>query len=172
MTLTGTVDAVDPAARTLTVLGFTAKVTDRTVFGGPGTAPGRPASRTCRVGDLVLVAAMADSGALVATRVMKLSPSPTPTSRIHGIVDAIGTESWTIVLRDGTKTVVKVDAETKVVGDPKVGDEVDVLARSASGRRPSSALLIPKSPIRSHSGRSDDGRRPDRFSTGATIDPR
>jgi hypothetical protein len=44
-------------------------------------------------------------------------------------VGSIGTESWTIVLKDGTKDVVKVDAETKIAGSSKVGDEVDVLFR-------------------------------------------
>lgn len=129
VTLTGKVDAVDLAARTLTVLGFTAHVTDRTVFGGPREGAGRSGLEDVRVGDLVLVGAMADAGVLVATRVMTLLPSPLPTTRIHGTVESIGTDSWTLVLRDGTKSIVKVDAETKVVGNPKVGDQVDVLAR-------------------------------------------
>lgn len=132
LTLTGNVDAVDLAARTLTVLGFTAHVTDRTVFGGPREGAGRSGLEDVRVGDLVLVSAMADSGVLVATRVMTLLPSPLPTTRIHGTVESIGTDSWTLVLRDGTKSVVKVDAETKIVGGPKVGDQVDVLARQLS----------------------------------------
>ncbi|MBK6403916.1 MAG: hypothetical protein IPF66_02080 [Holophagales bacterium] len=129
LTLTGNVDAVDLAARTLTVLGFTAHVNDRTVFGGPREGAGRSGLEDVRVGDLVLVGAMADSGVLVAARVMTLAPSPLPTTRIHGLVESIGTDSWTLVLRDGTKSVVKVDAETKIVGGPKVGDQVDVLAR-------------------------------------------
>ena len=104
-------------------------MTDKTAFGGPWDGAGQAGLENVRIGDLVLVAAMADAQALVATKVMKLSPSPTPTLRIHGVVEAIGTVSWTIVLRDGTKSVVKVDAETKVVGGPKVGDEVDILAR-------------------------------------------
>lgn len=146
VTLTGRVDAVDPAARTLTVLGFVAKVTDRTVFGGPRDGAGQAGLEDVRAGELVLVAAMADSGTLVANRVMKLSPSPLPTSRVRGLVDSIGTESWTLVLRDGTKTVVKVDAETKVVGNPKVRDEVDVLVRQLPDGS-LLALLIAKAPI-------------------------
>ena len=132
VTLTGSVDAVDATARTLTVLGFTARVTDKTVFGGPWDGAGQAGLEDVRVGDLVLVAATSDARSLVATRVMKLSPSPTPTLRVHGVVEAIGTVSWTIALRDGSKSVVKVDAETKIVGSPKVGDEVEVLARQLS----------------------------------------
>jgi hypothetical protein len=129
VTLTGAVNAVDTTARTLTVLGFTARVTDKTVFGGPWDGAGQAGLEDVRVGDLVLVAATSEARTLVATKVMKLSPSVAPTTRIHGTVEAIGTVSWTIALRDGTKSMVKVDAETRVVGAPKVGDEVDVLAR-------------------------------------------
>jgi hypothetical protein len=130
--LTGKVDTVDTAARTLTVLGFTARVTEKTVFGGPMDGAGQTGLADLKVGDLVLVAATADSGTLVANRVMKLAPSVETSVRLHGTVDSIGTESWTIVTKDGAKTTVKVSSETKVVGEPKVGDEVDVLARRQS----------------------------------------
>ena len=130
--LTGKVEAVDTAARTLTLLGFVVKVTDKTSFGGPYDGAGQTGLGDLRVGDLVLVAAKAEAGSLVATRVMKLAPSVETSVRLHGAVDAIGTDSWTIAAKDGTKSVVKVSAETKIVGDPKVGDEVDVLARKQS----------------------------------------
>jgi len=130
--LTGRVEAVDAAAKTLTVLGFTVKVTDRTVFGGPFDGAGQAGLADLKVGDLVLVAARSDAGSLVATRVMKLAPSVDPMVRLHGVVESIGTESWTITVKDGTKTVVKVTAETKFVGEPKAGDEVDVLVRRQS----------------------------------------
>lgn len=129
VSLTGKVEAVDPSASTIAVLGFEVLVTEKTVFGGPWDGVGKPDLGDVKVGDLVLVAATADDGELVALRVMKLSPSPTPTVRLHGVVGAIGTDSWTLVLPDGTESVVKVDAATKIVGNPAVGDEVDVLAR-------------------------------------------
>jgi hypothetical protein len=129
VSLTGRVEATDLSASTITVLGFTALVTERTVFGGPWEGIGKPGLGDVKVGDLVLVAATADSGALAALRVMKLSPGPTPTVRLHGMVGAIGNDSWTLVLPDGTESIVKVDAGTKIVGNPAVGDEVDVLAR-------------------------------------------
>ena len=132
VTLTGTVGSVDASAGTLGLLGLTLKVTDRTVFGGPWDGAGRAGLGELKVGDLVLVAAKADGGVLVATRVLKLSPTPTPTVRFHGVVASIGTERWTFKLADGTTTTVKVDARTKIVGEPRVGDEVDVLARRES----------------------------------------
>ena len=130
--LTGKVEAVDTTAKTLTVLGFTVKVTDKTAFGGPFDGTGQAGLADLKVGDLVLVAAKAEAGSLVATRVMKLAPSVDPTVRLHGVVESIGTESWTIAAKDGTRTVVKVTTETKTVGEPKAGDEVDVLARRQS----------------------------------------
>jgi hypothetical protein len=142
--LTGKVEAIDATARSFTILGFTVQVTDGTAFGGPRDGAGRSGLGELKVGELVLVSARADSGSLVATRVLKLSPAPTPTVRIHGTVDSIGTESWAIVLRDGSRVLVKVDAETKVVGNLAAGDEVDVLARrEADGSL--LAILIQKS---------------------------
>jgi len=130
--LTGKVDAVDTAAKTLTVLGFVVKVTDKTVFGGPMDGAGQAGLADLNVGDLVLVAATADAGSLVANRVMKLAPSVETAVRLHGTVDSIGTDTWTITLKNGSKASLKISTETKFVGDPKVGDEVDVLAQKQS----------------------------------------
>ncbi len=140
--LTGKVEAIDLTARTLEVLGFTATVDDETVFGGPRDGAGQAGLADLSVGDLVLLATTAEGRTLVATRVMKLAPSPIPTSRIHGVVGTIGTGSWTIVLPDGTRTDVKIDAETKIVGSPKVGDEVDVLARPLPDGTVLAALIV------------------------------
>lgn len=142
--LTGKIEALDATARTIVLLGFTVRVTEGTAFGGPRDEGGPAGVADLRVGDLVLVSAKADSGSLVATRVVKLSPAPTPTVRIHGKVETIGTGSWTLLLRDGSRAVVKVDAETKVVGNPAAGDDVDVVARrEADGSL--LAILIQKS---------------------------
>ncbi len=132
ITLTGKVEAVDTAAGTLGVLGLTVKVTERTVFGGPRDGSGQKGLGDLAVGDLVLVDAKAEAEALVATKVLKLSPAPDPVMRIHGIVDKIGTESWTILGPADEVTVVKIGPDTKIVGEPKVGDAVEVLARRSS----------------------------------------
>lgn len=132
VTLTGKVDRVDTAARTLTVLGLTVKVNDRTVFGGPFDGSGQKDLGDVSVGDLVLVDAKADSGALLASKVMKLASSPEATTHFTGTVETIGTDSWTITLGDGSKAVVKISPETRITGNPKVGDKVDVVARRQS----------------------------------------
>lgn len=144
--LTGTVQAVDARAGTLQVLGFTFRVDERTVFGGPWDGAGQADLSDVQVGDLVLVSAKADAGSLLAVKVLKLSPTPTPTVRIHGVVASVGTDSWGITLKDGTLQRVKVDARTKFVGEPKVGDEVDVLAQRLSDGS-LLALLIAKAVV-------------------------
>ncbi|MHB8796884.1 MAG: DUF5666 domain-containing protein [Thermoanaerobaculia bacterium] len=132
VTFSGKVGAVDLDAGTLTVLGFTSKVTDRTVFGGPFEGFGSKGLEDVRVGDMVFVEAKADAGALVATKVMRLGAPSDSIRRIHGIVSSIGESAWVIKLDDGSTVTVKVGPETKVTGAPKVGDAVDVLARPQS----------------------------------------
>lgn len=144
--LTGPVQAVDTAARTLSLLGFTVRVDASTAFGGPRAGLGQAGLEAVSVGDFVLVGAKADAGSLLAVRVLKLSAAPMPTVRLHGVVASIGTASWTITLADGTAQPVSVDARTKVLGDPIVGDSVDVLAqKQADGTL--LALLISKTVV-------------------------
>lgn len=132
VTFSGRVDAVDLGAGTVTVLGFTSKVTDRTVFGGPFEGLGAKGLEDVRVGDMVFVEAKAGEGVLLATKVMKLGAPSDSVRRIHGTVASIGETAWTITLADGSTLAVTVGAETKVTGAPKVGDTVDVLARPQS----------------------------------------
>lgn len=132
VTFSGRVDAVDLGAGTLTALGFTSKVTDRTVFGGPFEGLGSKGLEDVRVGDMVFVEAKADDGALLATKVMRLGTPSDSVRRIHGMVASIGETAWTLTLADGSTLAVKVGTETKVTGAPKVGDTVDVLARPQS----------------------------------------
>lgn len=132
VTFSGRVDAVDLGAGTVTVLGFTSRVTDRTVFGGPFEGLGSKGLEDVRVGDMVFVEAKAGEGVLLATKVMKLGAPSDSVRRIHGTVASIGETAWTITLPDGSTVTVRVGAETKVTGAPKVGDTVDVLARPQS----------------------------------------
>ena len=86
------------------------------------------------VGDAVDVIASVDSSnAYVAVSIVKspfLSPMPELT-HIEGHVKSISATSWTVTEdRSHKDTVVIVDAQTKVVGSPKIGDAVEVLARS------------------------------------------
>ncbi len=139
----GAVDAVDATARTFSAAGIKFQVTGETSFGGPRDGSGTTSLADLRVGDPVRVSAGNQGGVLTAARVLVLGKVILPGERLHGIVKAIGTESWTLSV-DGKERTLLVNAQTKVVGEPKVGDEVDVLSQPDSAGN-LVALLIVKS---------------------------
>ena len=132
ITLTGRVQAVDVAGQTLTLLGVPLKVNGRTVFAGPWEGNGRRDLGDVATGDLVLVEAKDEADTLVATKVTTLGSASDSLRRIRGTVASIGEASFTIALADRTTVVVKTGPETRIGGDPKVGDTVEVVARLQS----------------------------------------
>lgn len=127
VTLSGPVQAVDLLNSTFTLLGRTIRVTAETSFGGlrAGTEIGGLAD--LQPNQVVQVQANAVGGALVAAVVRVFAALPPPTVAFRGTVKSIGTESWVITGADGDVTVI-VNAQTKIVGSPKVGDVVEVVA--------------------------------------------
>jgi len=127
ITLTGTVSAIDVAHQTLTVLGRTIAVNSSTRF----TAPLHGQTATLadvQPNELVSVEANASGATLLATNVLIVAPIQQQSMIIHGSVKSIAAESWVITTRDKDVTVA-VNAQTKFVGDPKVGDTVDAAVR-------------------------------------------
>jgi hypothetical protein len=96
-----------------------------TVFRGSGSGGPVTGLSDLTAGMQVEVWARATGDTLTAVRVMVLGPADVP-RLIHfrGVVQAIGSDSWTI----GDVTV-GVTSDTKIVGDPKVGDTADVVAQ-------------------------------------------
>jgi hypothetical protein len=136
--LSGPVTAV--GANSLTVLGRTITVDSNTSFGGR--------ARTIAdilVNDNVQVAANAAGSALLASSIFATDPMPRATV-ISGTVKTIGSESWTITDRAGKEWTIVVNAQTKIVGDPKVGDTVEILANVDNANR-YVALSIMKAPV-------------------------
>jgi len=126
-TLTGTATAVDVAHQTLTVLGRTITVNSSTRF----TAPFHGQTATLadvQPNELVSVDANASGSTLVATNVLIVAPMQQQSMIIHGTVKSIATDSWVITTREKDVTVT-VNAQTKIVGDPKAGDTVDAAVR-------------------------------------------
>lgn len=130
-TLFGPVQSVDPAAKTLVVLGRTIHVTADTNFGGlhrkrdgetPGLADIQP-------NHIVQVVADERNGRLEATSILLLAPAAPEVHATRGQVKSIGTDSWVIGRERGDDITVTIDAQTKIAGSPKVGDTVDVLYR-------------------------------------------
>jgi hypothetical protein len=133
VTLTGSVTLINLGESTLTVLGRTIKVTPQTAISGLIT-------KTSRLDEIVIhqtVQVNADNfaGTLVASSIRVLSikpvpplPPPSPTF-IRGTVRSISSTAWVIAADDKVWTIT-VNAQTKIVGQPKVGDTVDVLLNS------------------------------------------
>lgn len=130
-TLFGPVQSVDVASNTFTLLGRTIHVTSETSFGGlhksrdsvkPGLADILP-------NHIVQVTADESNGRLIASSVLLLAPMPPEVHATNGKVKTIGASSWVIERERGGDITVLVDAQTKIVGSPKAGDEVEVLYR-------------------------------------------
>jgi hypothetical protein len=134
LTLTGPVTSVDVLHNTLTLLGKTIQVTPQTSFGGPFSGAQIHGVADIQPNELVAVQAN-PSGAqsLVAVSVLVISLHVDQTDFIHGAVRSIAADAW--VVNDsfnGKDVTVTVNAQTLIVGSPKVGDAVDVLAHTDS----------------------------------------
>ena len=77
----------------------------------------------------------------MAKSVFLISASVELQELIHGTVKSIASDSWRI----DDKTVMVIPEVTKIVGNPKVGDTVDVRGRYDLKNKPV-ALTITKSP--------------------------
>ena len=139
--LTGPVSAIDVAGNSFTLLGRTIKVDANTSFGGRAKG-----LSDVLVNDIVAVSANSVGGTLLAASVMAMTPAPRPSVVIHGNVKSIGTDSWVITDKAGKDWTIVVNSQTKIVGDPKVGDAVDILANVDNSNQ-YVALSIMKSPI-------------------------
>jgi hypothetical protein len=127
--LTGTIDSIDVPHSRFVVLGITITADANTSFGS--TFPTFVAIKDVSglaVGQVVNVTARFASGAIIATSVQVTSPTIQATTILSGTVKSIGTASWVITGRDGKDTTITIDAQTKIIGDPKVGDSVQVMA--------------------------------------------
>jgi hypothetical protein len=104
---------------------------ERVIHVGPATEFGGDAKSLADLkpgmsADVTLTVSLANVSApvLLALRVVAHGPVPPVIFSFRGIVKSIGTDSWTI-----GDQIVGVTTETKIVGDPKEGDLVDVIAQ-------------------------------------------
>jgi hypothetical protein len=144
LTLSGTVQAVNVAAGTLQLLGITIHVDADTSFGGSHSVR---SLADIVANDVVQVQANAVGSSLVASSILVFAPTPQLPTLIHGTVKSIGTESW--VITSGSHDItVNVNAQTRIIGSPKVGDLVDVLANvdSANNYVAISIMVSPSPP--------------------------
>ena len=130
VTLTGAVTSVSAANNTLTLLGRTVHVNSSTVFSG--IHPNESLKLSDIVpNEIVSVDANVAGGVLVATAVHVFAPVPMPAALLRGTVKSISNTSWVITVNSKDTTIV-VNAQTKIAGNPKVGDTVDVVTTTDS----------------------------------------
>lgn len=139
VTLTGPVQA--KGTDTITVLGRAIKVDANTSFGGRGRS-----LADIVVGDVVIVEANAAAGGLLATSVMTMTPLPKTPTIIHGTVKSIGADSWVITDTAGKEWTIAINAQTKIIGTPKVGDTVEILVNTDTANQYVAVSII-KSPV-------------------------
>jgi len=127
--VTGTIDSIDLTRSRFTVLGISISVDANTAFGS--TFPTFAAIKglgDLAAGQVVNVTARFSGGAIVAAHVQVISFTIQPSTILLGTVKSIAATAWVITSHDGKDTTVSVNAQTKIVGDPKVGDSVQVMA--------------------------------------------
>lgn len=149
-TLFGPVESIDRTARTISILGRTIQITDETSFGGIAR-DGAPGLDDLLPGHLVQVQTEAVDGKLVATSVTILAPLPPVIATTRGTVKSIGADAWVINSEREGDVTYAIDAQTKIVGAPKVGDTVEVLYRIDSAHARIAIAIakfeVPKPPI-------------------------
>jgi Domain of unknown function (DUF5666) len=129
LTVTGPVQSIDVANSKFTILGITIAVDANTSYGGsfPTFAPISNLGGIA-VGQVVNVTAAFAGGAILARSVQVIAPAAPPYTVLGGTVKSISATAWVITGKDGKDTTVTVNAQTKIIGDPKVGDSVQVMA--------------------------------------------
>lgn len=149
VTLSGPVQSVNTAAATLQLFGVTIHVDANTSFGGNHIVRGLSDIAT---NDVVQVQANAVGSMLVASSILVFSTSPQPLPAfLHGTVKSIGTDSWVITDSRRGDTTVLVNAQTKILGSPKVGDTVDVLANIDSANNyVAISIAVSPLPVQTH----------------------
>lgn len=116
-TLFGTVEAVDNANHTITLLGRTIQLDAHTSV-----------SVEVLPNQIVQVQTESVNGRLVATSVLVVVPVVPSVHTARGTVKSIAPDAW-VIEQDGKSLTLVIDAQTKIAGSPKVGDRVEVLYR-------------------------------------------
>lgn len=128
LSVTGAIDSIDVANKKFSILGITFVVDANTSYGSafPTFAPITGLSGIA-VGQVAPVTATFTNGTNLAKRVQVIAPSVPSVTMLSGTVKSISASAWIITAKDGKDTTVSIDAQTKIVGDPKVGDTVQVM---------------------------------------------
>jgi len=130
--LVGTVDAIDTAAKTFTLLGLTIHTNDQTKFGGEVPSDDPHSLADVRLGSTVRVELDGSVTTLTAATVHVFAASPQQTVLITVTLIAKGTDVWTVSANQ-IGTAVHITSSTTIEGDPQVGQLLQILARIDNG---------------------------------------
>lgn len=142
LTVNGTIQSIDLAHSSFSVLGINIAVDSNTSYGTtfPTFAPIR-GLQDLAVGQTVNVTAAFTNASILAKRVQITSFAVPAIATLHGTVKSISASAW-VITADGKDTTVSIDAQTKILGDPKVGDAVQVLANVDSAHNYTAIAII------------------------------
>ena len=147
LTLTGPVTAVDAAHNSFTLLGRTIQVNSQTSFASPFLGASVHGLADIQPNELVAVQANPSGQSLVAVSVLVMSMHVDHPEFIHGTVKSIAADAW-VISENAKDYTVTVNAQTQIVGNPKVGDTVDVLAlNDSSGKLVAISIMKSLLPI-------------------------
>jgi hypothetical protein len=135
LNVTGAIDSIDLGASSFTVLGITIHVDAGTTY-GTAFPTFAPITRLADLapGQVVAVSARFAGSLIVAEHVHVLAPQMQQYTMLSGNVKSIGSSSWTLTRREGGDVEVRIDADTRIIGEPRVGDPVQVMARVGDDR--------------------------------------
>lgn len=136
LTATGSLQAIDLPNSKFTVLGISMAVDSNTSFSSafPTFAPIKGLGDLA-LGQVVNATAAFAGGSILAKRVQILAPVVPASVIISGTVKSMSASAWVITGKDGKDITVIVDAQTKIIGDPKAGDSVQVMANLDGSHR-------------------------------------
>jgi hypothetical protein len=148
LTLTGPVTSVDAAHNSFVLLGRTIQVTSQTSFSAPFFGATVKGLADLQPNELVTVQANpGGTQTIVAVSVLVMSMHVDEPALIHGTVKSIAADAW-VITDNGKDTTVAVNAQTQIVGSPKVGDSVIILARNdSSGKLVAISIMKSMLPI-------------------------
>lgn len=146
--IAGTIESINLAAQTFTVIGITIGVDGDTRYDTafPTFAPVDDLG-DLSVGNLVKVDVDVAGAKLVADRVHVADAVARVPEMLRGTVKSISDASWVITRNDGGDVAVTVNSRTKIAGEPGVGDEVQVIAERDSAGGWVALLIVRLGPI-------------------------
>jgi hypothetical protein len=143
LVVTGPLQAINVPQARFTVLGITLTTDATTSFSSafPFFAPIKGVGDLA-VGQTVNVSGEFAGGAIVAKRVQLLTPVIPITTTLNGTVKSISATAWILTGGDGKDVTVTIDGQTKILGSPKAGDQVQVIANVDTAHNYVAVLIL------------------------------